>query len=63
MQLILDKYHENESSYPLPVIRKRTYSERSVYCNVSYNINHHFKQAATMLKLNLRLKMYVACYS
>lgn len=63
MQLILDKYPENESDYLLPIIRKRSDNERSIYRNVGYKINHHLKQVATMLNLNFRLTMYVARHS
>lgn len=63
MQLILDKYPENESDYLLPIIRKPSDNERSVYRNVGYNINHHLKQVAAMLNLNFRLTMYVARHS
>lgn len=63
MQLILDKYPENESDYLLPIIRKQGDNERSVYRNVGYNINHHLKQVAEMLNLNFRLTMYVARHS
>lgn len=63
MQLILDKYPENESDYLLPIIRKHSENERSIYRNVGYNINHHLKQVADMLNLNFRLTMYVARHS
>lgn len=63
MQLILDKYPENESDYLLPIIRKHGDNERSVYRNVGYNINRHLKQVAAMLKLDFRLTMYVARHS
>lgn len=63
MQLILDKYPENESDYLLPIIRKPSDNERSVYRNVGYNINHHLKHVAAMLNLNFRLTMYVARHS
>lgn len=63
MQLILDKYPENDLDYLLPIICKRSDNERSVYRNVGYNINHHLKQVATMLNLSFRLTMYVARHS
>lgn len=63
MQLILDKYPENESGYLLPIIRKHSDHERSVYRNIGYNINHHLKKIAVMLNLDFRLTMYVARHS
>lgn len=63
MQLILDKYPENESEYLLPIIRVRSEKERTIYRNVSCKINRNLRQVASMLNLNLRLTMYVARHS
>lgn len=63
MQLIINKYLENESEYLLPIIRKHSDHERSVYRNTGYNINHHLKKIAAILNLDFRLTMYVARHS
>lgn len=63
MQLVLDKYPENESAYLLPIIRKSGINERCAYRNVGYNINRSLKQISNMLGLNFRLTMYVARHS
>lgn len=63
MQLVLDKYPENESEYLLPVIKTTGLNERCAYRNVGYNINRSLKQITKMLSLNFRLTMYVARHS
>lgn len=63
MQLVLDKYHENESDYLLPIIKTVGINERCTYRNVGYNINRGLKQISQMLNLNFRLTMYVARHS
>lgn len=63
MQLVLDKYPENESEYLLPIIKTTGINERCVYRNVGYNINRSLKQITKMLSLNFRLTMYVARHS
>lgn len=63
MQLVLDKYPENESDYLLPIIRTSGINERCAYRNVSYNINRNLKQISRMLGLDFRLTMYVARHS
>lgn len=63
MQLVLDKYPENESEYLLPVIKTTGINERCAYRNVGYNINRSLKQITKMLSLNFRLTMYVARHS
>lgn len=63
MQLILDKYPENESDYLLPVIKTSSINERCAYRNVGYNINRRLKQISQMLSLNFCLTMYVARHS
>lgn len=63
MQLVLDKYPENESAYLLPIIRTSGINERCAYRNVGYNINRSLKQISNMLGLNFRLTMYVARHS
>lgn len=63
MQLVLDKYPENESDYLLPIIKTVGINERCTYRNVGYNINRSLKQISQMLNLNFRLTMYVARHS
>ncbi|MDE7346267.1 MAG: site-specific integrase [Muribaculaceae bacterium] len=63
MQMILDKYPENESDYLLPIIRKSGSNDRSVYRNVGYNINHNLKRIAIKLDIAIPLTLYVARHS
>ncbi len=63
MQLILDKYPENNTEYLLPIIRKTGINERNVYRNTSYNINRYLKLIANMLALDMPLTLYVARHS
>lgn len=63
MQLVLDKYIENESDYLLPIIKTTGINERCAYRNVGYNINRSLKQISKMLSLNFRLTMYVTRHS
>lgn len=63
MQLVLDKYPENESDYLLPIIKTVGINERCTYRNVGYNTNRGLKQISQMLNLNFRLTMYVARHS
>lgn len=63
MQLILDKYPENESGYLLPIIRNINTDERCTYRNVSYNINHNLKKIAGMAGITVTLTLYVARHS
>ena len=60
MQMILDKYHENESDYLLPIIRNPGTNERCTYRNVGYNINHNLKTIAGMVGVTIPLTLYVA---
>lgn len=63
MQMILDKYPENESDYLLPVIRKTGLNERRAYRNMSYNINRSLKKIAAMTGVSIPLTLYVARHS
>ena len=63
MQMILDKYPENESCYLLPVIRKTVANERNTYRNVGYNINRNLKKIAAMAGIAVPLTLYVARHS
>lgn len=63
MQMLLDKYPENESHYLLPIIKTTGINERCAYRNVGYAINCNLKHIASMLNLNFRLTMYVARHS
>ncbi len=63
MQLILDKYPENESDYLLPIIRHKGTNERYAYRNKGYNINHNLKKIADMVGVSVPLTLYVARHS
>lgn len=63
MQMILDKYPENESDYLLPIIRNPSTNERCTYRNVGYNINHNLKTIAGMVGVTIPLTLYVARHS
>lgn len=63
MQMILDKYPENESDYLLPIIRNSGTNERCTYRNVGYNINHNLKTIAGMVGITIPLTLYVARHS
>lgn len=63
MQVLLDKYPENESDYLLPVIRKTGLNERRAYRNTGYNINRGLKKIAAMTGVTIPLTLYVARHS
>ena len=63
MQMILDKYPENESEYLLPIIRNPGTNERCVYHNMGYKINHSLKNIAKLLGIMIPLTLYVARHS
>ena len=63
MQLILNKYPENESIYLLPIIRNSDTNTRCICRNKSYNINHSLKKIAGMTGVNIPLTLYVARHS
>ena len=63
MQIILDKYSENESDYLLPIIRNLGTNERCTYRNVGYNITHNLKTIAGMVGVTIPLTLYVARHS
>lgn len=63
MQVLLDKYPENESDYLLPVIRKTGLNERRAYRNTGYNINRGLKKIAAMTGVAIPLTLYVARHS
>lgn len=63
MQMILDKYPENNSDYLLPIIRNPGTNERCTYRNAGYNINHSLKRIAEMVGITIPLTLYVARHS
>ena len=63
MQMLLDKYPENESDYLLPIIRTAGTNERYTYRNVGYNINHNLKTIAKKVGITIPLTLYVARHS
>ena len=63
MQMILDKYPENESDYLFPIIKHSGTNERYTYRNIGYNINRNLKTIAKMIGLSIPLTLYVARHS
>ena len=63
MQMILDKYPENESEYLLPIIKNPGTNERCTYRNAGYNINRNLKGIAKMVGITIPLTLYVARHS
>ena len=63
MQMLLDKYPENDSDYLLPIIRNVGTNERYTYRNVGYNINHNLKTIAKKVGITIPLTLYVARHS
>ncbi|MDE6538497.1 MAG: site-specific integrase [Muribaculaceae bacterium] len=63
MQMILDKYPENESGYLLPIIKRSGTNERYTYRNVGYNINRNLKTIAKKIEISIPLTLYVARHS
>lgn len=63
MQMILDKYPENQTDYLLPIITNPSVSERNTYRIKGYNINRDLKKIATMVGITIPLSLYVARHS
>lgn len=63
MQMLLDKYPENDSDYLLPIIKNVGTNERYTYRNVGYNINHNLKTIAKKVGITIPLTLYVARHS
>ena len=63
MQMLLDKYPENNSDYLLPIIKNTGTNERYTYRNVGYNINHNLKTIAKKVGITIPLTLYVARHS
>ncbi|MDE6239741.1 MAG: site-specific integrase [Muribaculaceae bacterium] len=63
MQMILNKYPENETDYLLPIITKRVNNERNTYRNKGYSINHNLKKIAAMVGVNEPITLYAARHS
>jgi len=63
MQMLLDKYPENDSDYLLPIIKNAGTNERYTYRNVGYNINHNLKTIAKKVGITIPLTLYVARHS
>ncbi|MDE6091246.1 MAG: site-specific integrase [Duncaniella sp.] len=63
MQMILDKYPENDTDYLLPIITKPVNNERNTYRNKGYNINHNLKKIAAMIGINVPITLYAARHS
>ena len=54
MQMILNKYPENNTDYLLPIIKNPGTNERCTYRNTGYNINHNLKKIAKMVGVKSR---------
>lgn len=63
MQAILNKYPANDTPYLLPVIRKTSDDERTLYLRISGNVNQALKKIAVKAGIHCRLTMYVARHS
>lgn len=63
MQMLLDKFPENDSDYLLPIIKNAGTNERYTYRNVGYNINHNLKTIANKVGITIPLTLYVARHS
>lgn len=63
MQLITDKYPENDSDYLLPIIRHHGTNEICTYRNAGYNINRSLKTIGSMAGTSIPLTMYCARHS
>lgn len=63
MQMILDKYPENDTDYLLPIITKRVNNERNTYRNKGYSINHNLKKIAALVGVNEPITLYAARHS
>ncbi len=63
MQMLLDKYPENDSEYLLPIIKNAGTNERYTYRNVGYNINRNLKTIAKKIGISIPLTLYVARHS
>ena len=63
MQMILDKYPENQTDYLLPIITNPNVNERNTYRNKGYNINRNLKKIATMVGVTVPVTLYVARHS
>lgn len=63
MQLIVDKYPENQTEYLLPIITSTRGNERSRYRSVGYNINRSLKKIAEKVGVSIPLTLYCARHS
>lgn len=63
MQDIVDKYNVAETSYLLPVIRKKCKEEWQQYKNEEHRVNYNLKKIGTLVGLDIPLTTYVARHS
>lgn len=63
LQLILDKYPENESGYMLPIIRNSGVNELYAYRNTGYDINRNLTHIAGKVGIAIPLTLYVGRHS
>ena len=63
MQDIVDKYHQNDTRFLLPIITREDGSERRQYQNMMRKINRHLKDIARLAGLPVPLSMYYTRHS
>lgn len=63
MQMILDKYPENNTDYLLPIIKNTGINERFAYKNSGDKINRNLKKVAEIVGISMPLTLYVARHS
>lgn len=63
MQMILDKYPENNTDYLLPIIKNTGINERFAYKNSGDKINRNLKKVAEIVGISMPLTLYIARHS
>ncbi len=63
IQKLIDKYHNPDTSYLLPLIKKEDGTERSQYRKSAQSINRTLKKLANKLGITSPLSLYVARHS
>ena len=63
MQELVDRYHDSDSPYLLPIVRCGSSDPRKQYLNVARKINRQLKQIREKMGLPIPLTMYVARHS
>lgn len=63
MQIILNKYPENQTPYLLPIITNPDANERNTYRKKGFIINRNLKKIAAMVGVTIPVTLYVARHS